>query len=343
MSPSAGVEEYTVRPYRDEDEPQVLALLGHALGGGPSGHRSSEFFRWKHVDNPFGPSLMLVADLADRVIGLRAFMRWRFRADDRVVEAVRAVDTATHPEYQGLGVFRRLTEEALGVLEREVDLIFNTPNEKSLPGYLKMGWETVGRIPVHVRVRRPVRFVRRVRSLGDADASGDPLPVDAPTAADVLGARREVEELLAGSSPIGDRLTTPLTHAFLWWRYGSAPELDYRIVSEERGSELAGFAVFRVRPRGSLRETTIADVVVRSGDKATATRLLRRAIRAAPVDHVTCHFARGSEADAVARRCGFVPVPAGVTFVVNPLRSAMRPDPRQLRSWRLSLGDVEVF
>ncbi len=101
--------------------------------------------------------------------------------------------------------------------------------------------------------------------------------------------------------------------------------------------------MFRVRARGTLWETSLADVIVGSGDVGTAARLLRRVTRAASVDHVTGHFPEGSEARTAARRSGFVPTPAGVTFVVNPLRSDLRPDPRRLASWGLCLGDVEVF
>ena len=340
--------EYDVRPYTPGDEPKVLELLARSLGGGPLGRRSSEFFRWKHVDDPFGPSFMLVAERDDRIIGLRAFMRWRFRAGGRTVEAVRAVDTATDPDHQGLGVFRRLTTTALAALAGEVDLVFNTPNEKSLPGYLKMGWEPVGRIPVRVRVRNPVRFATGFRSLRDPAASeaastNDAPAIDAPLAADALGSLEEVDGLLERAGAPTGRWTTPRDHAFLRWRYGSAPGFDYRVVREERDGRLRGLAVFRVRPRGSLWETTLADVIVESGDAGTAVRLLRRVIHAAHVDHVTGHFPEGSELRSAAARSGFVPTPAGVTFVVNPLRADVLPDPTRLGSWGLSLGDVEVF
>src|SRR5918994_5166036 len=98
----------TIRPFSVGDEANVLELLGLTLGGGPAGRRPAEFFRWKHADNPFGPSFMLLAEADGRVVGLRAFMRWRFIVDGRELSAVRAVDTATHPEYQGIGVFSRL-------------------------------------------------------------------------------------------------------------------------------------------------------------------------------------------------------------------------------------------
>ncbi len=94
-----------VRHFRDEDEPQVLELLRAALGTGPIGGRTPELFAWKHRDGPFGPSLMLVAEQGERIVGFRAFMRWRFRAGDRTLAAVRAVDTATHPDHQRTGCF----------------------------------------------------------------------------------------------------------------------------------------------------------------------------------------------------------------------------------------------
>ena len=88
----------------------MLDLLDASLGGGPAGRRPPEFFTWKHLDNPFGRSLPAWWPRHDdRLIGLRAFMRWRLAAGDRDLTAVRAVDAATHPDFQGMGVFSRLT------------------------------------------------------------------------------------------------------------------------------------------------------------------------------------------------------------------------------------------
>ncbi|HYN17692.1 MAG TPA: GNAT family N-acetyltransferase, partial [Actinomycetes bacterium] len=183
-----------MRPFIDEDLPRVLGLLEESLGGGPAGRRPPELFRWKHLDNPFGRSLLLVAEHEDRLIGLRAFMRWRFQAGERTLAAVRAVDTATHPDFQGMGVFSRLTRAALDAMEGQVDLVFNTPNGKSGPGYLKLGWREVGRVPVAVRVRRPLRLLtsRRPRPGG----SGPAPPVAAAPATAALEDEAAVAALL---------------------------------------------------------------------------------------------------------------------------------------------------
>ncbi len=344
MSGAGSATALQVRPYRADDEPAVLDLLGATLGDGPAGERRPDLFRWKHFDNPFGPSFMLVAEADGRIVGLRAFLRWRFRAGHRAVDAVRAVDTATHPAHQGRGIFSRLTLEALDALRDEVDLVFNTPNEKSLPGYLKMGWHIVGNVPISLRVRRPVRFVLGVRSIDGETGDRRQRPaVDAEPAASVLRDDDRVASLLERAFQQDTRLSTPADLAYLRWRYGAAPLLDYRAVTVEGEGRLHGLALFRVRPRGSLWEATVAEVLVPAGDRRTALRLLRRIARTAAVDHLTCRFPAGSAARKAAARWGAVRSPRGMTLAVNPLRLGIEPDPTDLRSWALSLGDLEVF
>lgn len=335
----------TVRPYRGEDEPGVLALLNAALQGGPAGEITPAFFRWKHLDGPFGPSFMLVAEAGRHIVGLRAFMRWELRSGDRSLRAVRAVDTATHPDHQGRGIFSRLTREALDALAEEADFVFNTPNSKSLPGYLKMGWRTAGKLPVNVRVRRPIRFAREVRRLRTpAGPAGQPPRVRAEGAAAALADDGLLAELLGEAGGVQDaRLVTPRDASYLRWRYALVPSLDYRAVREIEGGRTRGLAIFRVRPRGPLWEATVAELIAPAGDGRTARRLLRGVIEAARVDHATGLFPAGSGAARAARRTGFVPSPSGITFVVNPLHSGVEPDPADLRCWALSLGDVEVF
>src|SRR5262249_36544520 len=139
-------------------------------------------FEWKHLANPFGRSIAIVAELEGSIVGLRALMRWELEAAGTKVAAVRAVDTATDPEVQRRGIFSGLTTDALDVSRDEgVDLVLNTPNDRSRPGYVKMGWQVVGTCRVWVKVRRPVRLamaaLRRDLASGGAAAipEGSPL------------------------------------------------------------------------------------------------------------------------------------------------------------------------
>jgi len=97
-------------------------------------------FRWKHLENPFGKSYGLLALDGEKIIGLRMFMFWDFITEAGVKKAIRPVDTVTDEDYRGKGVFKKLTLDGLQNIADEYELIFNTPNNNSLPGYLKMGW-----------------------------------------------------------------------------------------------------------------------------------------------------------------------------------------------------------
>jgi hypothetical protein len=333
--------DFVVRPYRDSDEPEVLDLLRGSLGGGPAGERSPEYFRWKHLENPFGRSYMIVAERDQQIIGFRALMRWRFRTGDRMIEAVRPVDTATHPEHRGGGVFSTLTRTALDSLRGEVDLVFNTPNPDSLRGYLKLGWQVVGQVPISVRVCRPASFVAwRLRR--SKPAVPDRPSVQAPTATEVLRDGKSVARLVDRSEVPDWRFSTVTTMDHLRWRYADAPLLGYHAVREERDGELIGLAFFRLRPEGSLWGLSIAQVIVLPDDVGTARKLLAAARRAADVAYIATSLPAGSAAARASRSRMSVPSPRKPTLVVNAL-TELRPDPTQLSSWALSAADVEVF
>lgn len=344
MTPTASDLDLRIRPFEAQDEPEVLRLLGAALGGGPAGERTPDFFRWKHLENPFGSSLMLIGEVGGEIAGLRAFMRWRFLAaqGEAPLAAVRAVDTATHPEHQGRGIFSELTRDAMARLRGEADLVFNTPNARSLAGYLKMGWRVVGRVPILVRPRRPIAVAAGLRHLGSDRSPRRARPdVEAETAAEALSDDRGVAALLEETEPPGPGLRTLRDPAFLRWRYGKAPLLDYRAIREERDGTLRGLALFRVRPRGPLWESTVAEILAPPGDPGTVRRLLRRVAGAAAVDHVTARIS--ADASIRAARWGFLPAPVGPTLAVNALRPERRTGLFDARRWRLTLGDVEVF
>lgn len=120
-----------------KDIEEIVDLLLISL----SDANSKEHFIWKHVKNPFGKSYGLLACDEGKIVGVRMFMFWQFRRNSKVITAIRPVDTITHPDYRGKGIFKKLTLEGLNNCRGRYKLVFNTPNENSFPGYLKMGWE----------------------------------------------------------------------------------------------------------------------------------------------------------------------------------------------------------
>jgi len=328
-----GAPDLTVRAATPVDRPAVIELCRASLGW-KAGDPNEAFFAWKHDDNPFGASPAWVAVAPDgALVGLRVFLRWRFRAPGgEVIEAVRAVDTATHPDWQGRGIFTRLTLGALPEIgEGGVGVVFNTPNDQSRPGYLKMGWQPVGRVPVAVRLRSPLSARRLAGARAAAEKWSRPTDagLDAATAfADDAATRRLLD---AVPEPAG--IHTDRRPAYLAWRYRFGP-LAYRVMPlAGDGTIDGGVIVFRVRRRGSATELTVCEVLAPAG--APVRRAMGRLLRATGADYAI-RAGRWETAGA-----GFLPAPRLGPILV--WRVVTREGVPALGDLSLSLGDVELF
>ncbi len=319
--------DLTIRLAEPADDPQIVSLLRSSLGKEEDRHYV-DFLRWKHQENPFGRSPAWVALDGDQIVGFRTFLRWDFLdGEGRRLRAVRAVDTATHPEHQGRGIFRRLTLDAVADLTRAGDaFVFNTPNDKSRPGYLKMGWSTSARVPVGVLPSGPRALAEMARSKVPAALWSEETDVG-DDARFALADPAIGQALIAHESRRGVR--TARDAAYLSWRTGFGP-LRYRILWRRQGDPQSGALIFRLRARGDAVEAAVVEAFV--PDPRTHLHLLRELLRETGADYVLS--VRSGRTDPL------IPVPrVGPVLTVRPL-AASPPAPGD---WSLSLADVELF
>lgn len=319
--------ELEIRPATPADEPAVLELFRASLGWRDE-DPNEEFFAWKHQTNPFGVSPAWLALHDGRVVGYRTFLRWAFLNDEgKTVTAVRAVDTATAPDYQGMGIFRTLTLRGVAQLTLDgVGIVFNTPNDQSRPGDLKMGWSTARRLPVGL-LPRPTSLRRVVAARVPADLWSQPSTVGL-SAADVLGDRGVSEALLAHAPGRGFR--TKRSPEYLAWRTSLHP-LHYRLVLLSRDPAEGGIIV-RLRRRGVALEAAVIEELV--PNPVAGARLVARVLRETGAD-----YAIGLRTGPSA---GLLPVPVrgmGPLLTTRPLAAS----PPEASAWALTLGDVELF
>ena len=309
-------DDLVVRAGADSDLDQILSLAARSLGWAAD-ERDRAFFRWKHEENPAGRSPSWVAEDDGRIVAFRTFLRWELEAPDgRRLRMGRAVDTATDPDHQGRGLFRRLTLQAVEDLTADgFDAIFNTPNDQSRPGYLKMGWHQLGRPTIAARPATVRRALVVARSRQPAEKWSEPCTIGEPATA-------AVADLVATEVPPRGGLRTPRDREYLDWRYRFEP-LAYRAV--EAGG---GAVVFRVRRRGGAKEVAVVEWLAARPDRRALARLVRAA-----GDYAV--------AVGVGARHGLVPLRGqGPIVTWRPLRSAAVPGIADLA---FSLGDLELF
>jgi GNAT superfamily N-acetyltransferase len=301
-----------------------------------------ELWAWKHEQSPFGPSLCLVAEEGGRLIGLRAFMRWEWRGGGERLRAARPVDTVTHPDARGRGVFSQLTRAGIERLNAEgVDFVFNTPNRASLPGYLKLGWESMGRQALWVlprlRVSRLPAWLRLLQERGAMDWQAPPPAPTGPFALDP-----EAVDRVLGAADGGGGLRTALDEAYLHWRYLAAPGIAYQLELPRRG-QAAALLVTRESLRQGLRELKVGELALGPGwgSVRLAARRLREVASERGADYVVASARVRSRAGAALALAGFLRVPRAGPLVA--VRDLSAPAAQAWARCAPAVGDLELF
>ena len=217
-----------IREASENDIPEIVKVLKASLGEDQI-ELSEKVWRYKHIDNPFGNSIVLIAIEDEKIIGVRAFMRWEWQYESNKYSALRAVDTATHPQHQGKGIFKKLTLKAVDLAKLNNDnFIFNTPNDQSRPGYLKMGWKQVGKI--YVGLKPSLSFLKPKKSQQAYSIEKN----ISQTEIEVLCT--DWNKMLEAKSG----LFTPKSAEMLKWRYEENPLQSYEVIAG-KGYYLAAY------------------------------------------------------------------------------------------------------
>jgi GNAT superfamily N-acetyltransferase len=324
------------RAFQAKDETGVIELLRVAFGAWPRGIEGvtpGEFFRWKHMEGRFGPSILVVAVAGDAVVGFVAYLPWQLSVGGHVVLTMRGVDFAVHPSFRRRGV--SMAMRAAADLPGDAAFTWSNPNDQSRPGGLTWGQREVRGLPYFVRPGRHPRLTVK-RTLAKGDETPRHLSIDADSAGEVLGDETHESLRRASAAGAGQRLSTVRDLAYLRWRYGQLSE--YRAIrSDSQGA--SGMAIFRTRRHGRFWVSHICELLAADDDHRTVRRLADRVCDAASTDFFSCSFLSRRSAAA----CGFVPYRSRNVLMVYPLQLNLVPDPTQRASWALSLGDLDLL
>lgn len=327
-----------IRPATASDIPAIITLLKESLGESMI-PKSEQLWNWKHNENPFGPSYVLVAEENDVLIGVRAFMQWQWTGLGKTYNTVRAVDTATHPAHQGRGIFKQLTLAQLDLCKTAgTHFVFNTPNEKSRPGYLKMGWQPQGKMPMKLCVRRPfsVFWNRLTNKVKYKSISTDPTP---------KADWNNVTELLSSFSLHSDKLHSAYNSAYIQWRYANNPLFNYTYFTDNNSYILVG----RVKYQSFIKELRLTDFfLLNDTDKKNTRRHIKQSLRkfckAHSIDFISMsgnqylHYKDLLPLGLIpVRRFGPIVTIKDIN-VTNEMPALLNID-----NWEYSLGDMELF
>lgn len=303
------------------DIPNIVELLKLSLGESVV-EKSSTIWNFKHVDNPFGPSYVLVATDNETFVGVRALMKWNWQLNNRIWVAYRAVDTATHPDFQGKGIFKKLTLQALDNVEKEQEtFVFNTPNDKSRPGYLKMGWVIVDALPIAIVPTMLYFFLSFFRKRG---SSVNQIKTE------------KLDELCKIHNHVLSKknsIFTPKSAAYLKWRFEENPMQKYQVASADDW-----YIAMYVKEHKFFKELRIVEVIVGSNS-------FEKAIRNTIIDYAIqnrCWMVTLANKDLFRFRF-FGKFGPKLTFKSLTKDTLFIDKALDINNWKYSLGDLELF
>lgn len=345
-------DAYEIRQAGPRDLAPILDLLRANLSDAGVTAKTEAFWRWKHVETPAGPSIVYVACGAEtgNVIGLRAALRIELVGPDgTVIHAVRPVDTVTHQDWQRKGIFSKLTLRLIeGLRHGSTKLLFNTPNENSLPAYLKLGWRVAQTCKIRVKLGSPSQLLSSFRAtephspwekvLGD----GTKLSVDqfislpAHERHVILETSAEYEHLRTrmGLRSLRDATT-------LDWRY-SHPTADYRVFRMQGADSIRPDAVvfFRYEMRKRIRGALLTDFF--HDPTISFKQVLKIVCRSIAAGFFVASAMDGSHEDAAFARLLFMPL-RQARLAQRPVDLESDKLPESWSSWDFSLSDLELF
>ncbi|BDW93810.1 GNAT family N-acetyltransferase [Muricauda ruestringensis] len=322
------MDEIKIREATKSDSPEIVKLLKIALG--ESTEKSVQNWHWKHYDNPFGESKIYLATIGSEIVGVRAFMQWQWKekSTGKTLRAVRAVDTAVSPNHRRKGIFLSLTNHALKMVSEEgFDFVFNTPNDQSIGGYLKLGWVLNRKIPVGL-VINPFYWLSSKKRLNEYSAK---------VKIDIL------ENNHSYNTPFIDAdIFCPFSKLYFEWRYVKNPLANYQFYKLDDV-----LIIYRLKPLKGFMECRIVDVQLLDPNaqgkiKSAISHLIKRYPLVSMVDGLigTKLIAGGLYVALNLNRKGPNMVTKRLNFPEH--KYALLLD-KESNFWGYSLGDMELF
>lgn len=297
-------------PAEDVGPDEILSAIEEAFGR----PRGDDWFAWKHLDGPWGPSRGLVAVDDLGVAGVRLLLPWRVRFGEEEIIALRAVEAASVPRAQGRGIFKMLNTALMKRVasEDERTFLFSTPNQLSRGGYRKLGWAPLA----------PV-------------AHGYHLPLRRAAATENVTLDEALEDLPEGAVDRGrPRIATAWTSTALRWRIDPRTGNRYSASRLRHGSEPNGL-LYRILSKRRIR---ILSVVHTWGARSDLRALIGGTARRERAPIVLAPV--GSGADAIPLRSA-LHRGRSLLMVWSASGTGNGWPVMQTEEWSLSMADLE--
>lgn len=298
-----GKKSFSIRRFEMSDAQNAVELLQIVF----KHPFSLDWWNWKFKMNPAGfwgeKGDIWVAESNCRLIGYYAIMPEKLKLGSETITVAQSVDTATHPEFRGIGVFPTLAQKVYAESQDRYCFIYGYPSEMAFKGFSRLGWRDFGIVEYlrFLNYDRPLRefsksrlaiwfakaFLKAFGGLKSLSVSVRPSKYES--------SESKIEEVEQFPNDIDDfwqaaradkEIAIERTKAFLNWRF-SKHFGDYKIyiARSTRDRKVTGYLVLRKTEIGKIKNVLdIVDILVLDGEEKLISSFIEIAVRTAEQD-----------------------------------------------------------
>ena len=331
---------------------------------------TTKLWEWKYLENPMiiDQPLIYIAEHEGKMVGARPLLPNRMRFGDKTLKVAQPCDTMVHPDHRRKGLFTKMTQFAIDdSRENGFSLFYNFPNQKSYPGYIKLGWKKILEREASYNVFSPKRVISlkisnlvlssianvAFKSFFNKSKISSLKPESSCDINEERYVTKEFEELWRRCSD-NWKIGIVRDKEYLEWRFVKHPENDYCFFTAHKNRELLGYIVTNIVKNRDLVEGRIVDYVIKDNLKEVFLSLLLEALekfKKEGCDLVSTWAFTQPELQQVLDRCGFVKkssFPYNIFtdtsfFVVRKIVSNCLPvNPLKKENWYITQSDQDT-
>ena len=283
--------DFDMRRYVSGDEQEIIWLFQEVFKKSMGKTESIKHWNWEYKDNPSNRIEIILAIDKENIVGHYAVIPVKMKIKDEINLMSLSLDTMTHKDYRGRGIFPKLASKLYKELgESGISITFGFPNKNSINGFIsKLNWVEISDVPIQIL---PLNFKNLIYRYFKNKAFSNFLgnifnfmfklffkmkPIKSNNIIKINDFDNRFNKLwdLAKNEFI---IGIVRDKEYLNWRYFQKPEENYIVFAIKSETELKGYITLKIENRFGLKVGLIMDILTIPSNISFQNDLITHAI-----------------------------------------------------------------
>lgn len=313
---------------------------------------SENYLEWEYTKNPAGNAIAFVEKDVEKIAGQYILIPKDIVVDGTSVKSSLSLNTITHPDFRGKGVFPRLAELTYSECKIDnIDFTVGFPNANSVKVFLgKLKFVEIGRMPLLLNVVNPLKAIANFIKRRGSDSNEElVLKIDSTgndfSSLDLIIDADRYDQFLTTFESRGF-ITSKRSREYLKWRYVDIPLRKYHLFKYENNGIIESIVVIRAKEIMGVRCGIIVDYFS-LGNSVRSLSIIKE-LKKNELDLIIATLPEESSEYKSLLRSGFFKIPEFLMFkklyvILRYHRSDISKTYSDFKKWFITFGDYDIF